>query len=137
MKKVNVVPKYIVFCFGVTALIDACALVLGAFLIEGGSLAFDAMGVWSLASLVLASMLASFSCTSRSGAPLNAYAAVFASFFLIAVLIPMGYGLGISFHVLIKAFTALLCGTFIGNYLGMGRHNRLRNFRKKRRTYTK
>lgn len=137
MKKVNVSSKYIVFCFMAAVTIDALALALGAILIERGSLAFDAMGVWSLAALVLASWGASFICTSRSGTPMNACTAVLVYFFLLVIFLPMRYGTNISFSVTVKELTALFCGSFVGNFMGMSRHNSLRNFRKKRRTYTK
>ena len=137
MDRIKLTPKYIAIGVVFLAAMDALLMLLGAVLIEKGVLAYSGAGVWGLVSLVLASVLACFICSSCSGLPLNGYVIVLFCFLPMIVLPMVSGSQGFSISMAVKEFTALISGAFLGNFFGITRHNKLRKIGKKKRSYTK
>lgn len=137
MKRLKILPKYVALGIVMLTAADSLLMVLGAALIENGTLAYGCMKIWSLLSLVAASAAVNLYCAARSGVPMNAYG-VGAFYFLLFVLPTTAFcDSQMSLAAMVKAFTALICGALIGNFFGISRHNRLRKIGKKKRLYTK
>ena len=137
MERVNFSPKYVAIGVVLLAAVDTLFMLLGAVLIERAVLAYDCAGIWSVVSLVSASVAANLFCAICTGRPMNAYV-ISALCFLILLLVAAALcDTQLSVAAAVKGFTALICGAFIGNFFGVSRHNRLRKIRKKKRLYTK
>ena len=108
----------IAFALIAVAVADQLFMALGALLMEQEVLSYHAGSVWGVLSFTVSSIPAGFVCTRRNGIRLNTYLSVVIYFALLFGVSAIFGSVAVSVSSALKALTALICGAFIGNFIG-------------------
>lgn len=137
MNNIKISPPIILLGAAVLAVLDWLMMLLGAVMVERGTLVFDGTEIWGILSLVVSSTLTGAICLRKNRMQLHTYLSAALYFLIVCFSLWVTEGVNVPLSACAKGITALGCGSFLGNLLGRFLYHRSVSDSKKKRSYSK